>query len=76
MVEGGATLNFELMRLGVVDELTIYVAPLIFGGETAPAIAAGSGLVRSDAIPLKLVESQPWDDGGVFLRYRFEKRSK
>ncbi len=31
MVEGGATLNFELMRLGLVDELTMYVAPMIFG---------------------------------------------
>jgi 2,5-diamino-6-(ribosylamino)-4(3H)-pyrimidinone 5'-phosphate reductase len=76
MVEGGATINFELLRLGLVDEFTIYVAPLIFGGEKAPTIAAGSGLVRSDAIPLKLVESQAWDDGGVLLRYRFEKRSK
>ena len=75
MVEGGATLNFELMRLGLVDELTIYVAPMIFGGESAPGTAAGLGLVRSDAIPLKLVESQPWDDGGVLLRYQFEKRS-
>jgi len=76
MVEGGATINFELLRLGLVDEFTIYVAPLIFGGEKAPTITAGSGLVRSDAIPLKLVESQAWDDGGVLLRYRFEKRSK
>ena len=76
MVEGGAMLNFELMRLGLVDELTIYIAPMIFGGEKAPTIAAGSGLVRSDAIPLKLVRSQAWDDGGVLLRYRFEKRSK
>ena len=76
MVEGGATLNFELMRLGLVDELTMYVAPLIFGGESAPTTAAGSGLVRSDAIPLRLVESQIWDDGGVLLRYQFEKRSK
>lgn len=76
MVEGGATLNFELMCLGLVDELTIYVAPMIFGGESAPTTAAGSGLVRSKAIPLKLVESQSWDDGGVLLRYQFEKRSK
>ena len=76
MVEGGATLNFELMRLGLVDELTIYVAPMIFGGESAPGTTAGSGLVRNDAIPLKLVESQSWDDGGVLLRYQFGKRSK
>ena len=74
MVEGGATLNFELMRLGLVDELTMYVAPMIFGGESAPTTVAGSGLLRSDAIPLKLVESQAWDDGGVLLRYQFEKR--
>lgn len=76
MVEGGATLNFELMRLGLVDELTIYVAPMIFGGETAPTTAAGSGLVRSGAIPLKLVESEAWGDGGVLLKYKFEKRSE
>jgi 2,5-diamino-6-(ribosylamino)-4(3H)-pyrimidinone 5'-phosphate reductase len=71
MVEGGAILNFELMRLGVVDELTIYVAPMIFGGEAAPTIAAGPGLSRGDAIPLKLVESESWEDGGLLLRYRF-----
>ena len=75
MVEGGATLNFELMRLGLADELTIYVAPMIFGGESAPGMAAGSGLARSEAIPLKLVESQSWEDGGVLLRYQFQKRS-
>jgi 2,5-diamino-6-(ribosylamino)-4(3H)-pyrimidinone 5'-phosphate reductase len=71
MVEGGAALNFEMMRLGFVDELTIYVAPIIFGGESAPTIAAGSGLMSSDAIPLKLVESESWEDGGVLLRYEF-----
>lgn len=74
MVEGGATLNFELMRLGLVDELTIYVAPMIFGGETAPTTAAGSGLARSGAIPLRLIESESWEDGGVLLKYQFEKR--
>lgn len=70
MVEGGATLNFELLRLGLVDELTIYVAPMIFGGEKAPTTAAGSGLVRSEAVPLKLVNVESWDDGGVALQYK------
>ena len=32
MVEGGGTLNFELLRLGLVDELTMYIAPMLFGG--------------------------------------------
>ena len=70
MVEGGGTLNFELLRLGLVDELTAYVAPLLFGGESAPTLAAGPGLVRSAAIPLKLVEAEAWEAGGVLLHYK------
>ena len=73
MVEGGATLNFELLRLGLVDELTIFVAPMIFGGENAPTTAAGSGLVRNAAIPLKLVNVESWSDGGVVLQYKLER---
>jgi 2,5-diamino-6-(ribosylamino)-4(3H)-pyrimidinone 5'-phosphate reductase len=71
MVEGGSTLNFELMRLGLVDEVTAYVAPMIFGGGSAPTLAAGSGLERSAAIPLKLLDAEKWDDGGVLLKYQF-----
>ena len=69
MVEGGGTLNFELIRLGLVDEVTAFIAPLVFGGESAPTMAAGSGLKRSEAIPLKLIEAEKWDDGGVLLKY-------
>jgi 2,5-diamino-6-(ribosylamino)-4(3H)-pyrimidinone 5'-phosphate reductase len=72
MVEGGATLNFELMRLGLVDEVSAYVAPMIFGGESAPTMAAGSGLERSAAIPLKLIHVEQWEDGGVVLRYHLK----
>jgi 2,5-diamino-6-(ribosylamino)-4(3H)-pyrimidinone 5'-phosphate reductase len=71
MVEGGSTLNFELMRLGLVDEISIYIAPMIFGGESAPTLAAGSGLARSEAIPLKLVDMEMWEDGGALLKYQF-----
>jgi len=70
MVEGGSTLNFELMRLGLVDEVSAYVAPMIFGGESAPTMMAGSGLERSAAIPLKLIEVEKWDDGGLVIRYQ------
>ena len=76
MVEGGGTLNFELIRLGLVDELTAYVAPLVFGGESAPTLAAGSGLVRSAAVSLTLVEAEAWEDGGVLLRYKISGLSR
>ena len=74
MVEGGGTLNFELLRLGLVDELTAYIAPMIFGGESAPTPAAGSGLERGEAIPLKLIDAETWEDGGVILRYQFVRK--
>jgi len=70
MVEGGGTLNFELLRLSLVDEVTAYVAPMVFGGESAPTMAAGPGVVRSSTIPLKLVDAETWEDGGVLLKYK------
>ena len=73
MVEGGATLNFELIRLGLVDEVTVYLAPMVFGGESAPTLAAGSGLKRNEAIPLELIKVEKWDDGGVLLKYHLKR---
>jgi len=73
MVEGGATLNFELLRLGLVDEISVYMAPMIFGGASAPTMVAGSGLERSAALPLKLIHVERSDDGGVFLKYQIER---
>ena len=70
MVEGGATLNFELLRLGLVDEVSAYVAPMIFGGASAPTMVAGSGVERSAAIPLELIHIEKWEDGGVILQYK------
>lgn len=70
MVEGGGTMNFELMRLGLVDELMMYVAPMIFGGANAPTLADGLGLARSDAIALKLINVETHEDGGILLRYK------
>ena len=70
MVEGGGTMNFELMRLGLVDELIMYVAPMVFGGANAPTLADGLGLVRKDAIALKLINVETHEDGGLLLRYK------
>ena len=73
MVEGGSTLNFELLRLGLVDEITAYIAPLIFGGEKAPTMVAGSGLERGAAIPLTLIHVEQHTDGGVLLKYQMKR---
>ena len=69
LVEGGGTLNFELLRLRLVDELQVFIAPLIFGGALAPSLADGAGLARAAAITLHRLSVQPFDDGGLLLRY-------
>jgi 2,5-diamino-6-(ribosylamino)-4(3H)-pyrimidinone 5'-phosphate reductase len=74
MVEGGGTLIFELLRLNLVDELIVYVAPLVFGGDSAPTLVDGPGLIRSAAIALKLVDALITDGGGgVLIRYRLSE---
>jgi 2,5-diamino-6-(ribosylamino)-4(3H)-pyrimidinone 5'-phosphate reductase len=46
LCEGGGELNFELLRLGLVDELHLTICPRIIGGREAPTIADGDGFAR------------------------------
>jgi 2,5-diamino-6-(ribosylamino)-4(3H)-pyrimidinone 5'-phosphate reductase len=71
MVEGGGTIIAELFRLGLVDELRLYIAPRIFGGAGAPTLADGEGFPVEQAPRLSLVSMEKIDDdGGVLLHYR------
>jgi riboflavin biosynthesis pyrimidine reductase len=58
------------LRLGLVDEVHVYIAPMIFGGNSAPTLADGSGLPREAAVTLVRTEVDVDDDGGVVLRYK------
>jgi 2,5-diamino-6-(ribosylamino)-4(3H)-pyrimidinone 5'-phosphate reductase len=69
LVEGGGILNEELIKYGLVDEINLYIAPLIFGGANAPTFVSGAGLERKNAIRLQLTSIEKQDDGGVLLKY-------
>jgi len=43
MVEGGASINWELARKGYVDEIRIIHLPVIVGGENVPTLVGGEG---------------------------------
>jgi 2,5-diamino-6-(ribosylamino)-4(3H)-pyrimidinone 5'-phosphate reductase len=73
MVEGGGTLNFELLRRGLVDEVTAYIAPMIFGGANAPTLADSLGVARGEAVPLELKQVNSWDDGGIVIHYQVKR---
>ena len=70
LVEGGSTLNAALLKERLVDEVTIYVAPLIFGGADAPTLAGGPGFPREEAIRLQELSVEQLEDGGVVIHYR------
>jgi 2,5-diamino-6-(ribosylamino)-4(3H)-pyrimidinone 5'-phosphate reductase len=69
LVEGGGTLNAELLRQNVVDEIQLYIAPLIFGGVTAPTLVGGAGWLRDEAIRLQLTAAEQVDEGGIVVHY-------
>lgn len=68
LVEGGGSLNAALLAAGLVDEVQVYLAPLIFGGATAPTLADGDGLLRG--VKLDLIALKKLESGGVLVKYR------
>lgn len=70
LLEGGGTLIAECIRLGLADELRVYIAPRLFGGATAPTLVDGEGWTESAAPKLTLREARIFDEsGGVLLMY-------
>jgi 2,5-diamino-6-(ribosylamino)-4(3H)-pyrimidinone 5'-phosphate reductase len=70
LVEGGGTILAEFFRLGLADEVSVYVAPRIFGGASAPTLADGPGWSIEQAPRLQCISAEKFDeDGGVLLRY-------
>jgi dihydrofolate reductase len=59
---GGAGIAQEFMRHGLVDELRLYLVPVVLGG--------GTRLFAETPMNLELVESKAFASGVVLLRYR------
>jgi 2,5-diamino-6-(ribosylamino)-4(3H)-pyrimidinone 5'-phosphate reductase len=69
MLEGGSTLNFSMLSLGLVDEVRVCVAPMIVGGSEAKTLVDGEGMdYMSQAVKLKLINSYPLGDD-LILEY-------
>jgi riboflavin biosynthesis pyrimidine reductase len=66
LAEGGPTLNGELARAGLLDELCVTLSPLLASGD-AKRIIAGSTLDKLEPLDLCSICE---DDNYLFLRYR------
>lgn len=67
MVEGGATLNWSLLKLGLVDELYVYMGSMLIGGENAPTLMDGPGF--KDNFPRLTLSCVERLDEGVLLKW-------
>jgi len=55
LIEGGPTLAWSAMRAGVVDQLVLYLAPKLIGGESAPGVLGGDGVATmASALPVRI----------------------
>jgi len=66
MVEGGGGILASVLRGGLFDRFTVYYAPLVIGGATAPPLARGDDPASPDTTtPLRLVALERLGDGYV-----------
>lgn len=73
MLEGGSTLNFSMIKAGLIDEISICVAPMIVGGANAKTFFDGDGFDTMDeAIRLELIDSYSLDKDFI-LKYKVLK---
>ena len=73
MLEGGGKINGSMLRDGLVDEVSVLVAPLVDGRIGTPALFdVGEDHVTPRRLELEGVEKRA--DGVLWLRYRVEQR--
>jgi len=69
MVEGGGRTIYRFLAAGVVDEVYVCVAPIIYGGEDAPTLVDGAGFTSDNAIKLELFSMEK-EGSELVLKYR------
>ena len=58
MLEGGSTLNFSMIKAGLIDEISICIAPMVVGGVNAKTFFDGDGFdLMDEAVRLQLTDS-------------------
>jgi 2,5-diamino-6-(ribosylamino)-4(3H)-pyrimidinone 5'-phosphate reductase len=60
LLEGGGTLNFGMLREGLVDEVSVAIAPVLVGGKEAVSLVDGEGFATiAEGVHLKLKKYYP-----------------
>lgn len=72
-IQSGGTLNGTLLRAGLIDHVSVVIAPLLVGGASTPTLIDGEAIHSvsqlSKLAPLKLVASETLKESYLHLRY-------
>ncbi len=72
-IQSGGTLNSVLLRNGLIDEISIVVAPILIGGKDTPSLVDGFSLSSKEDLKfvsnLKLKEIRQLKNSYLYLRY-------
>jgi riboflavin biosynthesis pyrimidine reductase len=74
MLEGGGRINGGMLAAGVIDEVSVLVAPTVDGRVGTPALFDLGGHGTAPMLALERVEQRA--DSVLWLRYRVEARSE
>jgi riboflavin biosynthesis pyrimidine reductase len=69
LLEGGGHINGSFLEAGLVDEVSLLVAPGIDGRHDIPAVFDGVSSKRRTTFPLKLKSVEQREKGTVWIRY-------
>ena len=73
MVEGGSTVIWNFLKQGFVDDLYVFIGPMIIGGKYTPSMADGEGIsTEDDLINLEIVKVSKLSDG-ILVHYKLRK---
>lgn len=72
-IQSGGSLNALLLREGLIDKVSIVVAPVMIGGSETPTLVDGDSLIASADLqslkPLKLDAADVLNDSYLHLQY-------
>ncbi len=73
-VDSGGALNGALLRAGLIDEVSVLIAPTLVGGSTPRSIFTAPDLTSPDGvISLKLIQVEQLRGETVWVRYEIVK---
>jgi len=76
LVEGGGNLNWGMLEAGVVDEVSVAIAPIIIGGRETTTLVEGEGVrTLEEAFRLELVDVSRFGRD-VVLRFKTKPKAR